>query len=90
MSKILLLFEGSIRTTGTYNFLEEINTNYTFLNIVTAAMGTQKIRLSDYIFPIGLIILGFDTVAEYNELYIYQNSIKINKLLYRWYISSWD
>ena len=60
-----MLFEGTISATGTYNFLEEINTNYTFLNIITVGMGSFKLRLADYISPIDLIINGHDGGKEY-------------------------
>lgn len=80
MSKTLLLFEGSIHTTGTYNFLKEINTSYTFLNIVTAGMVAFKFRLSDYTFPFRIIINGYEAGKEYLIVTINQSNISVQSL----------
>lgn len=80
MCKTLLLFEGSIRATGTYNFLKEIDTSYIFLNIVTAGMGTFSLRLLDYGFPIELIINGFNPELEYIVFSINKSNITISQL----------
>ncbi|WP_270851720.1 hypothetical protein [Fusobacterium varium] len=39
--------------------------NYIFLNIVTAGMGSFKLRLTDYISPFEFIINGHDADKEY-------------------------
>ncbi len=80
LSKTLLLFEGSIYATGTYNFLEVINMNYIFLNIVTAGVGTFRLRLSDYTFPFGTIILGYNADKEYIVLTINKSNVSIQDI----------
>ena len=81
MFKILLLFEGSIRATRTYNFLKEIDTSYIFFNIVTAGMGTFRFRLSDYIFPYETIIQGYKSDNEYIIFEINKTHIKVTNIL---------
>lgn len=80
LSKTLLLFEGSIYATGTYNFLEVINMNYIFLNIVTAGVGTFRLRLSDYTFPFGTIILKYNADKEYIVLTINKSNVSIQDI----------
>ena len=77
MFKISLLFEGSIRATGTYNFLKEIDTSYTFLNVITAGMGTFRLRLSDYNFSFEFIVNGHDAGKEYIVSTINKSNILI-------------
>lgn len=81
MFKISLLFEGSIRATGTYNFLKEIDTSYTFLNIVTAGIGAFKFKLSDYTFPFEIIINGYKSNNEYIVSEINKTHIKVTNIL---------
>lgn len=81
MFKIVLLFEGSIHATGTYNFLKEIDTSYTFLNVITAGMGTFKFKLSDYTFPFEIIINGYKSNNEYIILEINKTHIRVTNIL---------